>query len=78
MNHCPHCRKPYELGRLFCSNCNKLLEPRSLTVRTSTDDSRGRALDEMRATVEDGRAEYQREVESRFERDVYEHYRDVV
>ena len=44
-------------------------------MRVSTDESRGRALDEMHRSVEAGKAAFQRDMEAGFERQVYEHFR---
>jgi len=75
MNPCGH---PHDSRRVFCPTCGKIQEPGSLSVHTSTDESRGRALTEMFSGVESGRNEFQRDVEQRFEREVYEHYRGSI
>lgn len=74
VNHCRRCGQPRQGIRLFCE-CGKVWDPAELRgVRFSTDDSRGEALDEMYAGVEAGRDEAQRDVQAKFEADVYEHY----
>jgi hypothetical protein len=47
-------------------------------VRVSTDEDRGRALDDMRRRVESGREEFRRTLEADYERSVYEHFRGAV
>jgi hypothetical protein len=47
-------------------------------VRVSTDEDRGRALDDMRRQVEAGQKEFRRTLEADYERSVYEHFRGAV
>ena len=75
-NQCRRCRCIPDPSRTFCSGCGLILEPRSLrSVRVSTDEDRGRALDDMQRRVEAGRAEFQRDLDTSFERSIIEHLR---
>lgn len=75
---CGRCGAVRQGFRLFCA-CGRLWSLSELRqVNLSTDDDRGRALDEMHQTVEAGKAEFDRDLESKFVRDVEEHYRQVL
>jgi hypothetical protein len=75
MNPCGHAR---DARRIFCPTCGKIQEKGSLTVRTSTDETRGRALAEMQRGVAAGRADFERTHLASFERAVYEEYRGSI
>ena len=59
---------------MWCRCGHKIGPTGRYRVRIATDADRGRALDEMRRSVELGQAEFQRDVEQRFEREVEDHY----
>lgn len=77
MRKCRRCGGPPDATKVFCPGCGLIQEPRSIRVHAPTDDSRGKALEEMRRGVDAGRAEFQRDVEQRFENAVYEHYNGI-
>jgi hypothetical protein len=78
-NCCRRCGCIPDPSRTFCSGCGLIREPRALTsVRVSTDEDRGRALDDMRRQVEAGQKEFRRTLEADYERSVYEHFRGAV
>lgn len=60
-NHCVRCGQPHPPNRTFCPNCG-LADQRRLGIRTSTEDSRDRALAEIdRACGVTDYARYERE-----------------
>lgn len=74
-NPCGHAHDPRVV---FCPTCGHIQVKGSLSVRTSTDETRGRALDEMQRGVEAGRADFERTHLASFERAVYEDYRGSI
>jgi uncharacterized OB-fold protein len=49
--NCPRCGLAADPTRTFCPDCGALVERGRLDVYVSTDDTRGRALDELDRTV---------------------------
>lgn len=73
VTHCSRCGKPRQ-RKMFCE-CGLVYDRTELrTVRLSGDEDRGRALSEMFRGVEAGKAEFQRDIDQRFEREVEAHY----
>lgn len=72
------CGHPHDHAVIFCPTCGKIQVKGSLTVHTSTDETRGRALKEIQRRVETGRDDFERTVQGDFERSVYEHYRGSI